>query len=384
MHRRDVLKALIAFGGLQALSLPAAAKTAPGRFLILIELKGGHDDLYSFPLIGNPLFAKLRPTLAVPTNEILGLSGKRGLHANLASLIDPWKTGELAFVQGLSAGTPEYSHFAAGQRWETGVVDQPDERLGWMARAWQEGRVMPVAGEFDAAVLGFNPGVLAGGSLRVLEINGPDVIGDTPMLDAADIGPGNPTLEHLRRVMRDWGTTRQLLIDAARRMPAPASAFTQRASGRALITVAALMHADEPPAIYKLTIDGFDSHVGQRDRYRKLWGPLVQDLLSLRSLLQRSGLWQRTTVATYSEFGRRVAENGGGTDHGGASTQLLMGGAVRGGFYGELPNLSDLNGGNVRGTMDFRRYYNSLWMEALGGKQAAFDPDRYAPLGLVG
>ncbi|MDM4770772.1 DUF1501 domain-containing protein [Solimonas sp. SE-A11] len=384
MHRRAFLQAVATWAGLQVIAFPVvAARAAPRRALILIELKGGNDDLYSFPLVSDPVCAKLRPTLDVPARNILLMDARRGLHPNLAPLMDCWNAGELALVQGLSAGPLEYSHFASGQRWETGTVDRPSERLGWIARAWKEGGVEPLPGRFDATVLGFNPGSLIGGNLRLLEIDSAEMIGAAPELGGATAPSGNPTLDHLRRVAFDWGATQHVLAEAGRRMPAPALAFNRHYTGKALLGAAALLHSETPPAIVKLTVGGFDTHVAQQDRQHKIWRPFAENLLAFRSVLQQSGLWGRTTLATYSEFGRRVAENGGGTDHGGASTQLLLGGAVRGGLYGDSPDLSDLDGGNVRGTLDFRRYYNSLWSEVLALPTVAFDPARYSPLGLI-
>ncbi len=383
MNRRDFLRASAALSGVHCLSFPAWA-SAPRRSLVMIELKGGNDDLYSFPLIDDPVCARLRPTLNVPASDILALSSQRGFHPTLAPLKTCWDAGEVALVQGLMAGPTELSHFAAGQRWETGTVDRPSERTGWLAHAWKQGSVPSVPGDFDAVVFGFNPAILNGGGLRLLELSDTEVPGMQPASQMEAPVAGNPTLAHLQRVYHDWSTSRRMFAGLARHETKATPSFTGHPIGQALLRTAVLLQSDSPPAICKLVLGSFDTHIGQHDRQQKLWGPLVHNLLAFRSVMRRSGLWNRTTVATYSEFGRRVAESSTGTDHGGASTQMVLGGAVRGGWYGERPRLNDLDKtGNVRSTLDFRSYYNTLWLEALGQPRPAFDTAAFPSLALL-
>jgi len=384
MRRRDFLQSLAALAGVQLLPLPAEASVPAGHFLVLIELKGGNDDLYSYPLLDEPMYSRLRPNLTIPSRNVVALSAERGLHPTLAPLKRIWDEHEMALVQGLIAGPSELSHFRAGQRWETGTTDQPNERTGWLARAWNETSSAAAGGKFDAAVFGFNSGVLRGRGLRLLELNGIH-LGDTlPVPDSS--GSVNPTMAHLQHVYQDWTEAQRALKALGQQMPPPKLPFPSQPIGQGLFGTAALMHSESPPAIYKLVLGSFDTHASQRLRQEKLWTPFVSGLLAFRSVLQQSGLWRRTTIATYSEFGRRVAENGSrnGTDHGGASTQMVLGGAVRGGFYGERPRLAELDtNGNIPGTLDFRRYYNTLWLEALAQPRPAFDVTAYPSLGLI-
>lgn len=113
--------------------------------------------------------------------------------------------------------------------------------------------------------------------------------------------------------------------------------------------------------VFKVALTGFDTHSNQGLKHSQLLKQLATGLNSLKVQLQSSGHWPNVLVMTYSEFGRRIAENGsGGTDHGTAATHIVMGGRVKGGHYGKVPDLLDLDNDDWKYTTDFRRLYQTI------------------------
>lgn len=391
LDRRDVLKAAMGLGMAAAWRLPFAATVPAGKRLILLELKGGNDSLNTFPSLRDPLYRQLRPTLALPTSAILPISAERGLNWAMQSLLPLWEKGEFAIVDGLGSAKPDLSHFWAAQQWETGNPDDPKARTGWLAQALASNSVpASEASNAHAVVFGFNSGPLAGAGIKLLEIGDSSLGGDAVMPDAASGQLIPEAQRHLAQVLRDWQQSQQLMAKPAK-LPKSDIEFPNSAFSHQLQQLAALMVQDPGLRVFKLVVDGFDTHSNQVDpaspdqgRHFKLLRRTSRSLAAFISILQKQGLWQDTVIASYSEFGRRVQENGSaGTDHGTAGSAFVLGGRVRGGLHGALPSLGDLNAdGNLKLSVDFRRYYNSLSV-AIGLPATPFDIARYPLLGLV-
>ncbi len=161
---------------------------------------------------------------------------------------------------------------------------------------------------------------------------------------------------HLRRVAEEARSAAAGLNREAR----TSTVFPRHRFGQAC-EAAARVAAGRNVAVLRLTQDGFDTHGNQLNTHQRLLGELAEGLLALRQSLQELDLWDRTLILSYAEFGRRPRENGGGgTDHGTAAPHFLMGGLVKGGFYGAPPDLSQLEVGNLVHKVDFRALYASV------------------------
>ncbi len=132
--------------------------------------------------------------------------------------------------------------------------------------------------------------------------------------------------------------------------------------GRTMKVAAELVVSGVPVSVIKVRLGGFDTHSNQLNTHQRLLGELSRSLASFRGAMKKAGLWDRVLCMTYSEFGRRVAENGSnGTDHGTAAPHVLLGGKVKGGVYGEQPSLTNLlKGGDLAHTLDYRRLYSTI------------------------
>ncbi len=365
MHRRDVLK-LTALTPLLPSLLRAAPPPSP-RVVIFVELGGGNDGLNTLVPRRDPAYRRLRPRLALPADALLALDDAVGFAPALAPLMPLWEAGQLAVAQGVGAPEPNRSHFASIARWDTGQL-RPRDTVGWVTTArGDEGA--------GSVVLGGEAGPLAGPRTLVVErperfLRAADALRPVPT-------PAGPAaLDHLVRTRRATRAGAATVRAALARAPA-LDAFGDDPLGRQLRTAARLILGGAPVHAIKVRHDGFDTHAGQPGRHPRLLEQLAVGLAALRAALAPADAWRRTLVVTYAEFGRRPTENGSrGTDHGTAAPHLLLGGAVRGGLYGAQPRLDDLEDGDLKHTLDFRR----LWATAAAHWNLRRTAGEMAPL----
>jgi uncharacterized protein (DUF1501 family) len=331
MDRRDFLRLstfvpLAGMGGLVHAADPAAR-----RLLVLVELQGGNDALNTVIPYADPAYSRLRARLAIPRDRVVQLTETTGLHPSLATLKPAWDAGELALVQAVGPVEGAASHFHARETWDiaSGAGRDPDK--GWLARA------------------------LAHAAPRAREMPRAAVVG------AGGLGPLAGGEAHTRVL-----------------------AFARSFEDQAL--AAARLACDDPRLMaIRLSLGGFDTHADQAPTHARLLAELAGGLASLRAALSRAGLWERSVVATCSEFGRAARANGeGGKGHGAAGAHLVLGGAVRGGLYGPAPDLAHMEGDSgLVPAVDFRSYYATFLDRGWGIDSRAVLGGRFAPLELL-
>ncbi|HTS84221.1 MAG TPA: DUF1501 domain-containing protein [Usitatibacter sp.] len=382
MDRRRFLKATSLLPLAGAVSFVRAAAAQPSRkLLVLVELKGGNDGLNTVIPYSDPLYAQLRPRLAIPREQVVQLTERAGLHPSLAPLRALWDKRELAIVQGVGYPQPNLSHFRSIEIWDTASASDEYLDEGWLARAFA---VSPSPGDFaaDGVVVGPNAlGPLTGNRVRAISLTNPDQFLRNAKL-ARDVGDSrNPALEHILRIERDITLSSERL-QAGRKF---ATDFPKNPFGNSVNTAAQLAGNQAGIAVVRLTLGSFDTHANQLGTQGNLLKQLGEGLAALREALVEIGRWDSTVIATYAEFGRRPKENqSGGTDHGTASAHFVLGGTVKGGLYGAAPALDRLDGnGNLPFAVDFRGYYATFLDRWWGIDSKAVLNGRYATLAIV-
>jgi len=372
IRRREllaVMAGLMPFGQLQA----AAGRIARSRHLVLIELKGGNDALNAFPPYRDPLYAKLRPRLALPQSAVLAVTPTIGLHAALAPLKAAWDTGEMSLVQGVGYADPVLSHFESARIWETGSR-APDAETGWLSPM-----VMGAPSALDpvAAVFGFNAGPLRGSEKRTVQLLGLDGLDRPIEVDNTDVVYDTPAMRQLLAVRQQQATLRRY-ARVMSAMPPLSEGLKAQLLSQSLRCVAAMLTQPLAPIVYKLVIGGFDTHAGQLEAQARQLAKFAAAISDFRRLLLQLGLWERVLVVAYSEFGRRVGENAsGGTDHGAAQTMMLIGQSVQPGVLGTPYDLAALDeAGNLPAQVDFREVFNAIGRDWL--PHGLFFPERPA------
>lgn len=391
MDRRTFLESLAIAPLLYAFPKLALAKAVRGprlgRHLVLVELKGGNDGLNTVVPYADPAYLKARPTLGLGKDEGVPLDGHLALHEALAPLVPAWKAKDLAIVLGVGYPDPNRSHFRSIDIWNTASGSHRYLDTGWVDHALT-GAPRPSRRIAEGIVVGHGGlGPLAGGDIRSLVLARPEqIIRQGMRLKPETLATTNPALAHILSVEAEIHHAADgLKALLAKAPPVPAASFPRGPFGHALHVLARLVLAGVEAPAFKVSLPGFDTHVSQRPRQKRLFGILAQGLMAFRQVLRDGGRWDRVVMLTYSEFGRRVAENAsGGTDHGTAAPHFVLGGRVRGGFHGRQPSLTalDFNGDLVH-TVDYRAVYETLAHGFWGIDRGRVTGKRYPLLPLL-
>lgn len=401
--RREFLKLLgstgiISLGTVPPQFLARAAETTAGlaardkRVLVLIQLAGGNDGLNTLIPTGDPAYEKARPGIGIRKGQALRLNDNFGLHPSLNGLRELYDEGKLAIVQGVGYPNPDRSHFRSMDIWQSAQPQNENPRDGWLGRAleWQFDRQPNLA---EALTLGTDKLPLAFVSTRV---NVPTLrrLEDFQLVD----GQGSAGNRELTRATLNQITAQPTAaggeLDFLRRTTTTALASAERlkslsavyrttvnypATGLAsrLKLIAQMLTADLPARIFIVSLDGFDTHSQQQPGHAALMAELSGAIRAFEQDLVEHKLSDRVLLATYSEFGRRVEENGSlGTDHGAASMLFALTPTGKAGLHGTHPSLTDLTDGDLKFTTDFRSVYATMldhWLEipspvVLGGE----------------
>ena len=334
------------------------------RILLLVELKGGNDGLNTLVPYADARYRELRPAIGVPRERVIQLDEKVGLHEKLQPLMESWKAGDLAIVQGVGYPYPNRSHFRSIEIWDTASASSQTLNEGWIARSF-EGVSLPKGAGVDCIVADTNALPSTGPELRTIVMQDAEnfLRQAQNLKDAQGMGDGgNPALRHLLAVRHEINAAAAGLRDKLRAAAAPAVTYGQEfLLGRQLDVATRVITSKVPVVAVKVALGGFDTHANQAPTQERLLAYLAASLATLRNNLIAAGRWNDVLVMTYSEFGRRAKQNASaGTDHGTAAPQFVMGGGVKGGLHGAYPSLHDLQDGDLKYTVDFRSVFATV------------------------
>ena len=373
--------------GLAGALAPRTARAAGGpRTLVLLRLYGGNDGLNTVIPYGAGTYFDRRPTLRIPAAQVLPLNGTVGLHPRMASLKAHFDAGRLAVIQSVGYPNPNLSHFRSEVIWQSAdpVGITP---TGWVGR-WLDA-AFPAGDESVRAVdvSYYLQHVLLSDHANVFAFPNLDRIGfPTDYAYGGDVGIKRSTFEAASQAARAAGSPAEALarggfvlsrnVDLYSNVPdGVVTTFPDTRLGDGFRTVARMIQStrngDTAAAVFQVGIDGFDTHAEQASEggHADLWGDIDASLAAFHQELTAMGAADDVLVLVYSEFGRRVEENGSrGTDHGTAAPMFAFGNPVTGGIYGPDPDLQGLDGDdNLVHEVDFREVYATIIERWLGG-----------------
>lgn len=356
-----VLAAILS--GAQVLTAEPDAPVTPVNTLVLLQLAGGNDGLVSVIPFSDPALAAARKTLVPPEADLLKLDGKLALHPALAPLLTAWNEGDFAIALGVGYPDPNRSHFRSTDILETASSSREVLNTGWLARLLTPA-TRPPAIFADSLILGeTQAGPLKGPGIHNLSLDNLDAfLRDAAQIESAPSGKQG-SLGYINSVQQDIIAAASVLAGIKPSIKEPAVPFPDTGLGRQMKTSFQLLAAGLRVPVIKLTLRGFDLHSGEKPVQERLLAELAGAVAAFRLNLIQAGLWDHVLVMTYSEFGRRVEENASnGTDHGTAAPVFILGGKVKGGFYGTQPSVApaDLEQGDMMYTLDFRALYRTV------------------------
>jgi uncharacterized protein (DUF1501 family) len=357
-----------------------------GRILLLVELKGGNDGLNTVIPYADAKYHELRPGIGVARDHTLHLDEKVGLHNKLEPLMEAWKAGDLAIVQGVGYPYPNRSHFRSIEIWDTASASNQTLSEGWIAQSFRDAQ-LPKGVGVDSIVIDTNALPSTGPELRTIVMQDAEnfLRQAQAMKDSGGMKDGgNLALRHLLAVRQEINAAAKGLSDKLKAAAAPKEAYPQEGLlGRQLELATRVLTAKVPVVAIKAALGGFDTHANQTQPHERLLSLLASNLAVLRRNLIAADLWKDVVVMTYSEFGRRVRQNAsGGTDHGTAAPLFVMGGGVKGGLHGAYPSLHDLQDGDLKHTVDFRSVFATV-AQGCWGQQHDFGLKQPQKLGFL-
>ena len=390
----------VSFAVPRFLSDLARAQGATGRNLVVFYLGGGNDSLSMLIPYNDSFYYSRRPTLAVPAGSVLqiGSDSSRvalGLHPRLTGLKQIFDQGRLAFVQRTGYDNQSRSHFEGTDIWSTANPRNP-QGTGWVGR-YLDSLSSPVDSLVGWNATAGSPHVLLSEHVAVPAIANPAGYAFSSPNSGAEAAAERATAQRINshvpvdrpEIAFVYGSSQAAMATLDRvatvAQYTPSTTYPNSGLGQALRAVAGAMAKRIGTKVFYVTIGGFDTHSTQNvnlanGAYFGLMATINDALLAFSVDLRNQGLFEDTLLVTFSEFGRRITENGSqGTDHGSASVMMVLGGRVNGGLYGTAPSLSpdpqnptlENSTADVRHETDFRSVYARILDSWLGADSRA-------------
>jgi len=359
------------------------------NILAVLSLSGGNDGLNTVIPFNEGLYRDYRPTLSIPENQIIPLNDQIGLHPTMAPLKRFWDEGKLAIFLGIGYPNPSYSHFRSMDIWHTCEPDKIGTE-GWLGQVIKE-----IDPNSENVLTGVNfgrglPRALAKEGVPVASVGDLEtyglltgIDGDAQRSQALDVfgrmyGPtigSGYTMDYIRRTGTDALKGADILATAPDKYSSTVE-YSATAIGQYMRNIAQTHLAEFGTRVLFTTspYNGFDTHANQASDHARLWTDVSRTVENFMEDLREHDASDNVMLFMHSEFGRRIADNGSGTDHGAGSVAFMVGEHVKGGIYGDYPSLESgeqEEGGNLKSLMDFRSVYSTIvedWMH-LDAKQ---------------
>jgi len=380
MERRDFLKnSVLASSLLMVPSFVKAfeniAKNSLGfKKLVIVQLSGGNDGLNTIVPYNNDIYYRARPNLSISKKNIIRADDELGFNKSLAPLKKLFDKGYVSVINNVGYPDPNRSHFRSTDIWQTASDSNEFLQTGWLGRYIDKYGKMPFNGiEVDDSL----SLILKGEHINGIATKNPQLLysnTQTPFFQKVlkkqekESHLSEHNLGYLYKTMIEANSSASHIFKKSKtyktNIEYPKNAFSEQ-----LKTTAKLINSDVKSQVYYVSMGGFDTHFSQDTRQDRLLSLYSKSMESFVKDLEESDTFKDTLILTFSEFGRRVKQNGsGGTDHGAANNVFVIGKNLKKpGLYNEAPDLENLDSnGDLKYSVDFREVYATIlnnWME---------------------
>lgn len=409
------------FDALQAEAADSAKQAVTGKdasILVILQMAGGNDGINTVVPYASDFYYQARPRIAIPARDVLKINDSVGLHPDLTGFKELYDAGRLSIIQGVGYPNPNRSHFRSTEIWQTASDPEKFEKYGWLGRYFDNtcsgcdptvavtvGRQMPqaFAAKNPKGIAVENPQnyrfVARGGdSPQMMEQSYRDMNeqetdaahsdnsgGSIAAIDGPAVRGHGSALEFLERTALDAQVSSDEIRAVSNRTQNQA-AYPATQLGNSLKLVAKLIGGGLTTRIFYVSQGGYDTHTNQLPTQARLLKDLGDSVKAFTDDMKAQGNMQRVLVMTFSEFGRRVADNAsGGTDHGAAAPMFIVGDKVKAGLLGQHPSLApqDLFQGDVKYHVDFRCAYAAVLENWLKTRSEPILGRKFQPLPFV-
>jgi uncharacterized protein (DUF1501 family) len=368
------------------------AMVPPGnKVVVVLQLSGGNDGLNTVVPVRNDIYYRSRPKLGIQRSNALTITDEVGLHPALTAFADAFHDGSLGILNSVGYPNPDRSHFRSMDIWHTGSRSTDYLSSGWIGRyldaqcngcdkqtqALELDDVLSLAlkGERENGLALKDPKRLYGTSNEAFFKN----------LSAAHAHHHeDEPVDYLYKTMARTMSSAESIFKQSRLRPTTAD-YPATELGKNLRTIASLIFSDINTKVYYVSLGSFDTHINQEAQQQRLFKEMNDAVGSFIKDLKAAGRFNDVLFFTFSEFGRRVAQNAsGGTDHGTANNMLFMsGGLKQKGLINALPDLSHLDEGDLRYKIDFKNVYATVLNNWLGADDKLILGHNYEKLQFI-
>jgi uncharacterized protein (DUF1501 family) len=368
------------------LSLPGGGK----KSLVVIQLSGGNDGLNTVIPYYNDIYYKSRPVIGIKKTDALALTDEVGLNPALTGIKSLYDQGFVSIINGVGYPEPNRSHFRSMDIWQSGSTADQVVSTGWLGRyidgckdCTNNTMGLEIDDSLSLAMKGKDKSALA-----VRDINQFYNAATDPyfvkLAKTHDDEHDAKLANYLNQTLRETSSAAGYIYQQSK-IYNTTQVYPDTAIGKRMKTIGSLIVANTDTQVYYLSHGSFDTHVNQADRQKKLFEELDAALTALVADLKQNNRFNDTLIMTFSEFGRRVGENASkGTDHGTANSMFMIGGGIKkGGLYNNIPNLGDLDHGDVKYELDFKQVYATVLDRWLATDPRSVLDGKYEPLTFI-
>ena len=350
------------------------------RSLVFLQLTGGNDALNTVVPINDEHYYNFRPAVQFQPEELLELDGNIGLNPNMTAIKRLWDEGKVAVINGIGYPNPNRSHFRSMDIWHTAEPTKVATE-GWLGQLTRD---LDPQGENVLTAVNFGRGLpraLSAQGVPVASVGDLATYGLYP--DIRDEAIRNQTLDMFSQMYGGSGkdavkefiqqTGRGVMQGADTLGTAPRNysssiEYAGTSIAQSLRDAAQVMFGDIGTRIFYTVQGSYDTHAGEVPMHAKLIGEMSNAVGDFWDDVEEHGYENDTAIVIFSEFGRRIKDNGSGTDHGSGGVAFVIGGGVKGGLYGDFPSLApeDQLEGDMHFNNDFRGAYTTLLEDWMG------------------
>jgi uncharacterized protein (DUF1501 family) len=357
------------------LRVAKGGKPTSDTVLVVCQLSGGNDGLNTVIPYADKTYYQLRPTLAIPDSASLKLNDSMALHPSLTGVQTLFKEGKVAIVQNVGYPHPNRSHFESMRIWQSASPENT-LRYGWVGRHLDQqsttGPLNPVVAlglsrEQPLALQGHTSSVPCFASLADMSSLVGDADTQAMLRQIQTLDHNASPAEETVKKAADAALDAMSILSKQVQTFKPTQTYDKDQFGQGFKQIAQLIATSPATRVVYFSAGSFDTHANQIVTHQRLLQQFGNAVLAFQREMEACGRADKVIIVTFSEFGRRAAENGSGTDHGKGAPMFVIGKGVKGGMYGSNPDLQNLDGGDIAYKVDFRQVYATALDQWMGG-----------------
>jgi uncharacterized protein (DUF1501 family) len=369
----------------------ASTVPAGNKVVVILQLSGGNDGLNTVIPVRNDIYYRSRPRLGIIKEKALSLTDEVGLHPSLTAFKQIYDDGALGILNNVGYPNPDRSHFRSMDIWHTASQSNEYWNTGWVGRyldAQCSGCDKPTQALEIDDVLSL---ALKGDEVKGLALKDPKRLYGISnekyfkeVLKQHNLNQHEEPVEYLYKTMAETLSSADYIFQQSKLHPSKTE-YPNTDLGNSFKTIASLIFSDINTKVYYVSLGSFDTHINQENQQQRLFKEMNDAVASFVKDLKANNRFNDVLLFSFSEFGRRVAQNAsGGTDHGTANNMFFISGGLKEkGVLNALPDLNDLDEGDLKYNIDFKNVYATVLKNWLGADAEKILGKNYTPLKFV-